>query len=325
MPENVTKPTQKSRKRQKEYHDLSVRKIPRKSEVDHALIEGNLTCGPDDVAFLHSIMCQVALPRSKPTTDRFERHCGNAAILLSAGSLWDGKTMVQHGLPYGAWPRLIFAWVNTYAMTHRTPVVPIGDSMSAFLTLLGKSKSGGKTGTTTMLKRQLLSLAACHITLGYTKPDGRHTTYKGEPLEGFDAWERNVEGQRTLWPGTITLSASYYQALMEHAVPLNIKALSHLQGSTLAMDVYVWLAERLHRIQGRPVILHWANLRAQFGQEYTGEEADKNFKKKFDPAISKALTVYPEAKVKRVKGGYMLMASPPPVPYKDALSVENLV
>lgn len=301
----------------------TARKIPRKSEVAHALNQGDLIRGPDDVAFLHSIMCQVALPRSKPASERFERKCGNAAILLSAGSLWDGKSMVQHGLPYGAWPRLIFAWINTYAMTHRTPVVPIGDSMSAFLTLLGKTKSGGKRGTSTMLKRQLLALAACHITLGYTSKDGRHKTYKGEPLEGFEAWENDIEGQRSLWPGTITLSAAYYQALMEHAVPLNINALSHLQGSTLAMDVYVWLAERLHRIQGRPIILHWANLREQFGQEYTGEEADKNFKKVFNPAIAKALSVYPEAKVKSVNGGYMLMASPPPIPYKEAIPVEN--
>ena len=35
------------------------------------------------------------------------------------------------------------------------------------------------------------------------------------------------------------------------------------------------LAERLHRISGRPVMLHWKALREQFGQEYHGLDPDK--------------------------------------------------
>lgn len=72
------------------------------------------------------------------------------------------------------------------------------------------------------------------------------------------------------------------------------------KGSALDLDVYAWLAQRLHRIEGRPLILHWANLRDQFGQEYTGIEADKNFKKKFLPSLQRVLTVYPEAGVKKL-------------------------
>jgi hypothetical protein len=89
-----------------------------------------------------------------------------------------------------------------------------------------------------------------------------------------------------------------------------------LKSSALALDVYTWLAQRLHRIQGRPIVLHWANLRDQFAQEYQGKDADKDFKKKFLPALRAALSVYPEAKVKQVTGGIMLMPSPPPIPYK---------
>jgi hypothetical protein len=84
------------------------------------------------------------------------------------------------------------------------------------------------------------------------------------------------------------------------------------------MDIYTWLADRLHRIDGRPVVLHWTNLREQFGQEYQGKEPDKDFKKKFLPALQTVMAVYPEAKVKQVTGGLLLASSPPPVPYRIA-------
>ncbi|WP_242638280.1 MULTISPECIES: hypothetical protein [Pseudomonadota] len=77
-------------------------------------------------------------------------------------------------------------------------------------------------------------------------------------------------------------------------------------------------AQRLHRIEGRPVVLHWASLREQFGQEYQGKDPDKDFKKKFLHALRAVLAVYPQARVKQVTGGVMLMASPPPIPFKGS-------
>jgi len=68
---------------------------------------------------------------------------------------------------------------------------------------------------------------------------------------------------------------------------------------------------------------HWGkldvflvDLREQFGQEYQGKDADKDFKKKFLIALRAVLAVYPQANVKQVTGGLMLKASPPPIPYK---------
>jgi hypothetical protein len=125
----------------------------------------------------------------------------------------------------------------------------------------------------------------------------------------------NSDEQRALWPGVLSLSDEYFKTLIEHAVPLDHRALVELQGSAWQLDIYVWLAERLHRISGRPVVLHWTHLREQFGQEYRGQDADKDFKKKFLPALHKVLKVYPKAKVMQVNGGILLLPSPPPVPY----------
>ncbi|WP_424196728.1 replication protein RepA (plasmid) [Ampullimonas aquatilis] len=268
-----------------------------------------------DMAFMHAIMCQVGLPRSKVEGIEFERSCGNAALSIRAGKLWDGKDFIQQPIPYGVLPRLMLAWMNTYSVRHKTPEVPVGNSASEFLRMLGKDTSGGKKGGYTMFRKQVQALSACQITLGFNA-SGRAYTYDGKPIKQFEAWLNSTPEQPSLWPGIVTFSEDYFQTLIRHSVPLDMRALTVLKGSALAMDIYTMLADRLHRIEGRPLVLHWANLREQFGQEYQGKDPDKDFKKKFLPALRDALAVYPSAKVKQVTGGILLMPSPPPIPYK---------
>lgn len=270
----------------------------------------------DDRAYMHSIMCQVGLPRSKVEGTEFQRHSGGSALLLQAGKLYDGKNFVQQQLPYGTMPRLVLAWMNTYAVRYNTPEIPIGDSASEFLRMLGKHTGGGRNGAFTAFKKQLQALSACNLTLGFTDRDGNPNTYDGKPIKHFQAWVATDEKQRSLWPGKVTFSDGYYDTLKEHAVPIDLRAFSSLKGSALAMDIYTMLAQRLHRINSRPLILHWVSLRDQFGQEYTGKNAADDFKDAYLRQLKHALAVYPQARVKQVTGGLMLMASPPPIPYK---------
>lgn len=271
--------------------------------------------GNDDLTFMHSIMCQVGLPRSKVDDLEFERTCGGAGLYVRAGKLWDGKKFVQQPIPYGPMPRLVMAYLNTQALRCQSPEIEVGNSASAFLKQLGKDVTGGKTGSYTNFRKQIMALSACSMTLGFTTATTA-ITYDGKPIQQFEAWIGNHDAQGALWPGVITFSQEYFQTLTDHAVPLDLRALNALTGSALAMDIYAMLADRLHRINGRPLVLHWRNLREQFGQEYGGPEADKNFKKKFLPALQKVLAVYPQAKVKQVTGGILMMPSPPPIPYR---------
>lgn len=269
----------------------------------------------EDLAFTHAVLCQVGLPRSKVDGREFLRQSGSAWVNVQAGVLDEGHGPVLQPIPYGAMPRLALAWVSTYAKRHSTREVPIGESASEFLALLGQPATGGPRGTYTTLRKQMHALAACRLQLGYK---GR--TYNGQPVEQFDAWVGNRDShQKALWPGVMVLSESYFLELKENGVPLDNRALLALKGSALALDVYTWLAHRLHRIDGRPVILHWKSLREQFAQEYQGKDADKDFKKRFLPALRDAMTVYPQAQVKQVTGGLMLLSSPPPVDPKGRL------
>jgi len=277
--------------------------------------------GPNDMAFMHAIMCQVGLPRSEVKGKKFVRTSGNASLSITAGELWDGTNWIEQPIPYGALPRLILAYLNTYALQKKTPVIPVGDSASEFMKILGKKVTGGKTGTIAMFKKQVNALAACRMALGFKVGD-KAITYDGKPITAFSAWiEKDKPDQPAkqspLWPGEMTFSGEYFDTLKARAIPIDIRAFAGLRGSSLAMDSYAYLADRLHRIGSRPQLVYWRNLRDQFAQEFTGPDADKNFRKKFLPALDHALKVYPKAQVEQVKGGLLLYYSPPPIAYKD--------
>ena len=266
-----------------------------------------------NIVFLHSTMCQLGLPRSQVEGAAFDRRCGNKALCVTAGSLWDGERFVQQPVPYGSFPRLILPWVNASAIRLNSPEVPLGRSGREFLRTLEKDTSGGKKGAYTMLKRQMLAIVASRMTLG-VKTGEKAITKDSSPFEQIEAW--HVKHDQPLdWPQTITLSEPYFKELGAHAVPLDWRALKALQGSALAIAVYTMLAERLHRISGRS-LLYWSNFFEQFGQEYQGKHPLEDFKRAFRQALRDALSVYPQARVKKVTGGLLLLPSPPPVPYK---------
>lgn len=269
----------------------------------------------EDMAFTHAVLCQVGFPRSDVGGREFMRQSGSAWVNVQAGLLDEGNGPVLQPVPYGATPRLAMAWASTFAKRNNTREVPIGKGPTDFLRLLGHRATGGDRGTLPTLRKQMHALAACRLQLGYK---GR--TFNGQPVEQFDAWIAGEGQKKTRWPGIMVLSEGYFRELIENGVPLDNRALQALKGSALSLDVYTWLAHRLHRIEGRPVVLHWKSLREQFGQEYQGKDPDKDFKKRFKQALLAALAVYPQAKskVKLVRGGLMLQAASPPIGYKNA-------
>lgn len=265
---------------------------------------------PDRADFLHTVMCQVGLPRSQTDQRTFERQSGHVSILLEAGKLWNGADWIEQPLPYGTTPRLVMVHVSSEAIRTQQRSIEIGDSIRQFLTSLGMQTSGGARGGYTALRKQMEALAACRLTLGM-HAEGRVVTMDAKPIKRFEAWLQHDGSQRTLWPGVLELSEDFFNTLATHAVPLDYRALASLKHSALALDIYTWLAHRLCRVKNaQGTKLSWTNLREQFGQEYANS---KNFKKKFRHALHQVLTVYPDAHIEDVIGGLVLHQSRPPL------------
>ena len=285
--------------------------LPNSTDAEHALLGGDrdhfvlAAEEQTDIAFQHSLLCQVGLPRSRVDGEHFLRQSGDAWLNIQAGYLDIGYGPALQPLPYGALPRLALAWISTHAVRNHTPEIPIGNSAAEFLRLMDMDPDGRRYRT---LRKQMHALAACQLQMGF-----RGRTVNAQPIEQFDAWVANDDHQLALWPGVLRLSDSFYRLLTEHPVPVDNHALLALKGSALAIDIYCWLASRLYRIEGQPVTVRWHQLREQFGQEFHGRNATKNFKKKFVPALNKALAVYPKARVRAIQGGIVLNPSAPPI------------
>lgn len=265
---------------------------------------------PDRLDFLHTVMCQIGMPRKATESRVFERQNGPFSILLEAGKFWDGHSWQPRPLPYGTTPRLVMVHLSSEAIRTRNRQVELGESMRSFLQILGIQTNGGPRGGYTSLKRQMEALAACRLTIGMSA-QGRVVTVDAKPIHRFEAWIQHEGPQRTLWPGMLELSTEFFETLTQHAVPLDYRALSALKHSALALDVYTWLAHRLCRIhEAKGVMLSWSNLHDQFGQEY---RQVKDFKKAFRHVLRQVWLVYPTARIEDWTHGIILKASPPPI------------
>lgn len=123
-------------------------------------------------------------------------------------------------------------------------------------------------------------------------------TVNSQIVSAFDIWFPKNENQRVLWPSILRLSLDYWESLLSHAVPLDEQHIAALSHSPMALDIYAWLAQRLHRIpKGKPVPLSWPVLFLQFGQTYTGKDAPRDFRKDFRKALGQVLAVYQTARI----------------------------
>jgi hypothetical protein len=79
----------------------------------------------------------------------------------------------------------------------------------------------------------------------------------------------------------------------------------------MALDVYVWLAQRLHRIApNRPQFIDWVSLYEQFGQ---GFGRVRDFRRRFLQTLREVILVYPKARIDADGRGLTLFHSSPPV------------
>jgi hypothetical protein len=264
------------------------------------------------LAFQHTVLCQTSWPYRDPGDDvrEWKRINGSVALQVQAGDAWNpaAADFVRLGLPWGTKPRLILAHLNAEALRQGSPVIEVESSLSAFVKRIRGFQHGREIRA---FKDQMSRLSVATVRLATTR-GARGFQINSQVITGFELWPERDERQRLLWPATIQLSLDYFASLQEHAVPLNEADLAALAHSAMALDLYAWLAQRLHRIDPhRPAFIQWPALMQQFGPDY-GRMS--HFKPKFCTALQQVLTRYRAARVEADGHGLRLHNSPPPVP-----------
>jgi hypothetical protein len=271
---------------------------------------------PRDATYIHTVLCQIGLPRAELKSLEYERQYRKAHLLITAGKLYQGNKngYVQQCLPFGTYARLIMNILSAKAVKTQSPAVEIGRSATEFLTneaYLDKSVGGSQHK---LMIRQMLALAACTIQLGGEYTDGRILNTSGKPFVAFEAWPDGSDKQPMLWPGVMVFSAEHFNGLINGAaVPLDQRHVLWLSknGGALAIDVYWWLAQRLRYVrESRGIPIGWEALREQFGQDYKNV---RDFRKEFKRALAQVLQVYRDARVEPITHGIRLFNSKPPI------------
>lgn len=265
------------------------------------------------IVYQHTVLCQTVLPYQNPGDQvrRWERQQGAVSLEVDAGRARNPHTrrFEDVGLPFGSRPRLILAHLNREALLRGCARIEVEDSLTAFMRRIQQADPNGRE--IRRFKNQLSRLAAANVRMAVDLSEEHSFQVDTKIVDVMELWLVKDERQRVLWPSMVELSPRYFDSLVRHAVPLDERAIGALANSALALDVYSWLAQRLHRVpQARPQRIAWVALHEQFGQGY---RHIRQFRAVLLKVLALVQTQYQAAKVVADRGGLELRNSPPPV------------
>jgi len=257
------------------------------------------------VGIMHAGFAMTALPHKALKDAVWIRQGGNIKLRVESGADAQDKIV---GLPYGAIARMILLYLQTEAVKTQSREIELGRSMNQWLASMGVS-NGGKNYQ--MVREQSRRLSLCRLTF-YRVEDNATMVTNGSFVR--DAILPTQDGdQLPLWRETIRLDEGFYQSLLEHPLPVSETAIREIAHRSMALDVYVWLAYRLHRLT-KPTPVSWKALFDQFGG---GFHRLRDFRAKFREPLALALAAYPEANIEIDERGVRLNPSAPPIPQRS--------
>jgi hypothetical protein len=256
------------------------------------------------IGIAHAGFAMAALPHKKTSESVWQREGGAVTLLVESGLDSDKRPV---GIPYGSIARLILIYLQTEAVKTRSREVELGASMNAWLGAMGITV-GGKTYQ--LVREQARRISRCRLTF-FRRAGGAEMVTNGAFVRDAILPLDPTHGQLSLWQEKVRLDEGFYQSLIDHPLPLREKAICAISKRSMAIDLYVWLAYRLH-VLDRPVEIGWPAVKEQFGEGY---KELRFFRRDVLPSLELALAAYPEAHVQiDEKRGLTLYPSPPPVP-----------
>ena len=284
--------------------------------IERAVVEAAVAYLSDEdsgLGFAYSGWAQCALPHKRLADDapwgivsekvKLMVEPGRRQVVAEDGS----QTFEFLGVPFGSHARLILLYLQTEALRTGSREVELGRSMRAWLGKVGIA-AGGETGKS--VRDQAERISRCKLTFDIatgSRGSGLVQQTIVDKALFIDVEEGDRQGRLSL--ETAKLSEGFFEQLQKHPVPLEEAAIKALSNNAPALDVYLWLAYRLHVLRSDKLVT-WTALKAQFG---TGFAKLYHFKNKFPATIRLATAVYPGAHVDVTDAGVVLKPSRPPV------------
>lgn len=257
----------------------------------------------------HAGFAMTSLPHRRIVDPLWTRQGNRTKLLLESGRMGDGSWI---GVPYGSVARLILLYLQTEAIRTNSPEVELGRSMRSWMTRMSLA-SGGRNYQ--LVAEQARGISACRLTFLTDLAGGAELRHNGAFVQdAISLAGISDANQPSLWQDKVRLDGSFWKSLLAHPVPVREGAIKAIGPRSIAIDVYIWLAYRLHSL-GKTTPVSWPAFHAQFG---AGFKAIRQMKPVFVEALNLALAVYPEARVDIEASGLALHPSAPAVPRAEA-------
>jgi hypothetical protein len=266
------------------------------------------------IGFVYSGWAQAALPHRRLKDEQtWQISSDRVTLLLEPGRRAnDVGEPTWVGVPYGSRARLIMLYLQTEALRTNSREIELGRSLRDWLTRLG-IPIGGKSLKDA--REQAERISRCRLTF-HIQSGGRAGLVNQNIVDTAMFVDGADAGQGSLFLETARLSESFYEQLKRHPVPLEEAAIRAINNNSMALDLYCWLAYRLHVLTSpRPIT--WKALMGQFGAAY---KEQFHFKPRFLENLHLALAVYRDANVEVDDRGLILRPSRPPVAPRQSLS-----
>jgi len=253
------------------------------------------------LGFMSRLLLMVNLPYRDPGAEcrNWWRKNGNVSINVTSGYKDDESI----GIPYGAYPRLILAYLVTQAVKTNSPQIFLGQSFSQFITFLGV-KRGGKQYK--QLQLQLKRTLSAAFSWTY-ETDKRWSRINIQVSHESHFWWDPVEDDNVLpfWESYIKLNTDFFNEIIRHTVPLDLRVLSVLKNSPLGLDLYMFISWRVYNLN-KPIFISWESLQQQLGGQY----ADVNvFSRDCRMHITRIKALRPDLKINFLQGRLLLKPS----------------
>src|SRR3954464_287563 len=243
-------------------------------------------------------------PPHKPLTEPVWRREGhNITLLLESGYDRLGKPV---GVPYGSYARFILLFLQSEAVKTSSREIELGRSMRVWLGTMGLSIGGT---TYRMVAEQAKRISNCRLQF-FTSRGEMQVMKHGGFVDGSITLADLQSDQPALWNDRVLLNEEFYRALREHPVPVSEAGLRAIGPRSMVIDVYIWLAYRLHALTS-DVSVSWPALHNQFG---AGFNLIRKFRSHFIECLELAMAAYPDARVSVDDRGVILRPSRPAIP-----------
>lgn len=273
-----------------------------------------------DVGYTNRIFVQALFPYKELDEKIRTIHNGNQQI----------SVMSPNGIPYGKYPRLIMALINTLAVENAGKAeagiishdearkIYLGRSMNTFLTTLGLETrgSGGSTGTLTRLREQLLRLASSAISV-QSRTSKRVVGANAQIVKSWDLWfDPANPDQLSFSDSYLELTPEFYEQICANPIPVDLTVLTKLSRPR-AMDLYLWITVKKYRVwkTNQPQeLFSWENLASSLTikQPENAKELAM-FRREIKKSLNQIEQLWPELDCEATTEGLVIKKGPLPI------------